>query len=101
MSRKTIKLILLITGAAIALGSMGVMFSRLFSSGSLMAGIFILSIVAAAGCGLMSAALLMHSKDIWETKNGFAVAIKALAIFWIVTGALNAAGAAIVLIVYW
>ena len=95
MSRKAVKLILFIFGAAVFL-----FWSVLFISDSMsvfldiepllqgitFAQLFIIAIVATVP---MSIAMLMHAKDKKKKKKGFAVFLTVLSIFWLAGSALN------------
>ena len=92
MSRKAVKLILFIPGAVIAVFWFVLFFMSMwhFVSGSEGWEISLLTIFAVIIAGLvpMSIAMLMHSKDIIQKKQGFAVFLKVLAIVWLAYSAL-------------
>jgi hypothetical protein len=90
MSRKGIKLILLIAGIAVAgtgLVIQGLSFTMPGVNGFI--GMFFPALMILPGIIPLIIVSLMHSKDIRETKRGLSGFLKGLAFFWIITGALN------------
>ena len=101
MSRNIIKGVLFFGGLAVAAAAMAVYFAHFLSTKTLvLREAYITSIIVGAVLIPASFALLMHAKDVRETKHGLSTFCRALAIFWLVTGGLNLVGSAVLLIVF-
>lgn len=101
MKRKIIKGILFFVGLAVAMAAMVLFFPRVMTSQTFeMTDVFIMSAVGGAGTILAAFGLLIHAKDTREKKKGLSVFCNVLAIFWLVTGGLNLASAAVLLIIF-
>lgn len=105
MSRKTVKLILFIFGAAVFLFWHVLFFSfmqqSLFNTEPLLQ-VTMLELLIAAIVALvpMSIAMLMHAKDIKHKHKGFAIFLTILSIFWLAGCALNATAVVIVSLIF-
>ena len=101
MKRKIIKGILFFGGLAVATAAMALFFPRVMASRTFeMMDVFLVSIVGGAGVILAAFGLLMHAKDVRETKKGLSVFCSVLAIFWLVTGGLNLIAGVVLLIIF-
>lgn len=105
MSRKAVKLILFIFGAAIAVFWSVLFFSDMmiviFDIEPLWQGSFVhLILICIAAVVPMSIAMLLHAKDIKHKKKGFAVFLIVLSIFWLSCSALNLTGIVVVKLIF-
>ncbi len=101
MKRKIIKGILFFCGLAVATAAMALFYPWVITSEAFeMMDIFLLAIVGGAGVILAAFGLLMHAKDVRETKKGLSVFCNVLAIFWLVAGGLNLTGGVVLLIIF-
>lgn len=109
MSRKRLKLILLIAGAAILMAGLTVFIIDIssFSSHRQRGFRSLLSEVilpfyafALISIASLSVASFMHSKDVMETKPGLSGFLKTFSCFWIVGGILSAAALILICIFF-
>jgi uncharacterized membrane protein len=100
MKRRTVKLILLISGLAAAAAGLAILFLNMFSvfssppldfRGLFFGNMMFPALIILAGIIPLIVVCLMHSKDVRETKRGLSGFLRFLAFFWIITGAINTA----------
>jgi hypothetical protein len=99
MARKVLKGILIFGGLAVATAAMAVFALNFLSQGFVMAHVFIVSLVVAAGVIVSGAGLMLHGRDIWERKHALGEFCRILAIFWFVSGGVNIVASTVLLIV--
>ncbi len=92
-NRKAVKRVLIIAGAVLAVAGAALFvinFIHIFRSPDIhFSGIFAAVLVLCAGLVPVSVGLLMHSKDIRDTKHGVSALLKALGLFWLIGGGAN------------
>ncbi len=92
-NKKAVKRVLIIAGAVLAVAGAAlfvVNFIRIFRIADFdFSGIFTAVAVLCAGLIPVSIGLLMHAKDIRETKRGVSSFLKALGMFWLIGGGVN------------
>lgn len=101
MSRKIIKGVLFFGGLAVAMAVMTVFFTNFISTKTFVQkDVFINSLIVGAVMIPASITLLMHAKDVRETKRALSIFCHGLAIFWLVTGGINLVGGVVLMIIF-
>lgn len=89
-NRKTVKRILIIAGAVLAVAGAALFVVNFIHLPQIkISGIFTAGAFLCAGLIPVSIGLLMHAKDIRETKHGISALLKALGLFWLIGSGVN------------